>query len=439
MEKTKYILVGSALFNWCETQRMIEIADELSLRGYKIVFLGQGTYDFLLDGKDYIREVTEYDSEWYTPERIAMMLGMDRYGNNYATLHEVESIISAEIDIIKKYSPVAILTGYRMSLTVSAKLCGIPIIWSLSATLSKIYLQSVALNASKVNSVKRDSKLSYNDIRALFEDKIACDRLLGECKTSNVWNTFLKNNKCLPFSCDLDIYTGDLNLMSDACELFPDLAETENYKFIGPILNNQYIKMPEAVNEIMKKNNGRKKVLISIGSSGKKEYFKQILKSTLDFDCDFFVSVVGILSDEEICDYPDNYCFCEKFPLIEIAELCDAAIIQGGQGTLYAVLAGKCPFVSLPATFEQRQNVENILKHRKCGELLRSFSVNEKNIKTALASLLSSDEYKEETVKASESINKYFADRKYSSVMAANYIEEMLFKREKSITDKGCE
>ena len=55
----KYILVGSALFNWSETQRMIEISDELTRRGYQIVFVGKGKYDFLLEEKGYIREHIE--------------------------------------------------------------------------------------------------------------------------------------------------------------------------------------------------------------------------------------------------------------------------------------------------------------------------------------------------------------------------------------------
>ena len=194
--------------------------------------------------------------------------------------------------------------------------------------------------------------------------------------------------------------------MSDAKELFPELTETVNYKFIGPILNNQYIEMPEIVNRVISQNNNRKKVLISIGSGGKKELFLKILRSTLDFDCDFFVSVVGILNDDDIKDYPSNYYFCDKFPLIEIAQLCDVAIIQGGQGTLYATIAGKCPFVSLPATFEQRQNIENLLKHYKCGEIIRMFSVTEPSIKNALKLLLDSAEYQDGIISVSNDISK---------------------------------
>ncbi len=428
MNDGKYILVGSALFNWSETQRMIEISDELKRRGYEIVFVGQGKYDFLLEGKGYIRELIPYDAQWYTPQRITMMLDMDRHGNNYASLEEIREIIGAEVELIRKYRPRGILTGYRMSLTVSAKLCGVPIIWSLSAALSKLYLQDVAKKTKASIAVNRNSNTRYRDMLAVAEDKIACTRLLKECKTSAVWNSFLQSHGHLPFRSDLDIYTGDLNLMSDAAELFPQLEETEEYRFIGPILNSQYIPMPEAVQKVMAENNGRKKVLISVGSGGKKELFLTILRATLGFDCDFFISVVGILDREDVKDFPSNYCFCDKFPLIEIASLCDLAIIQGGQGTLYATLTAQCPFVSLPATFEQKHNIQNLLNHYACGEMITSYQVNKENIRSALTKVLEDPQYKEAAIQVAVAIAHHTGDRQHTPMVAADRIEEFLNK-----------
>ena len=422
----KYILVGSALFNWSETQRMIEISDELTRRGYQIVFVGKGKYDFLLEEKGYIREHIAYDEKWYTPDRITKMLDMDRHGNNYATLDEIENIIASEVEVIQKYKPAALLTGYRMTLTVSARLCNIPIIWSLSATMSKLYLISAADRVKHIDKLKRNSNLSYQELRTLYEDKIACERLLKECRTSAVWNRFLQDHDLPPFDSDLGIYTGDLNLMSDAGELFPELTENEHYKFIGPILNNQYIPMPEIVETVMNEHNGRKKVLISIGSGGKKELFLKILRSTLDFDCDFFISVVGILSEDDLREFPPNYHFCEKFPLIEIAQKCDLAIIQGGQGTLYAMLAARCPFVALPATFEQKHNVQNLFRHYSCGELIVNSNVTTQSIKAALTKLLEDPSYKESAIRVAKDIEHHTSDRQRTPTTAADCIEELL-------------
>ena len=188
--------------------------------------------------------------------------------------------------------------------------------------------------------------------------------------------------------------------------------------------------MPAVVDAVMAEKNGRKKVLISIGSGGKKELFLKILRATREFDCDFFISVVGILSQEDIQDFPSNYHFCEKFPLIDIARLCDFAIIQGGQGTVYAVIAAQCPFVSLPATFEQKHNIENLLRHYQCGELIRNYCVNDQNIKAAVGKLLQDTSYKENMVKAATDLEKHIADRRRTPRVAADCIEEFLHRKQ---------
>ena len=84
------------------------------------------------------------------------------------------------------------------------------------------------------------------------------------------------------------------------------------------------------------------------------------------------------------------------------------------------------PFCSLPATFEQRQNIENLLKHYKCGELIRMFSVTEPSIKNALKLLLDSAEYQDGIISVSNDISKHLINRKLSSITAADYIEELL-------------
>ncbi len=422
MNNKQYILVGAALFNGSETQRMVEIADELKHRGYSIVFIGTGTYDSLLKNKDYIRETIAYDSQWYTKERISKMLAMDRYGSDFASTKEIQEMVAEEIKLIKKYQPVVIMTGYRMSLTISARICKVPIVWSLSASISKIQLEQVLKQAKQAKKTKH----SYQELRSLYENQIACERVLSDCQTTRRWNEVLASYGCESLGCDLDMYTGDLNLMSDAKEIFPDLKENDQFKFIGPILNNQQIEMPQIVKDVINQKNGRKKILISVGTAGNKALLKKILQASKSFDCDFFISIFDLFTTEEIKEYPENYHFCEKFPLIEIASLCDFAIIQAGQGTLYAMIAGNCPVLSIPTTFEQRQNIENLLKHTKCGEMIPFYDATEKNIKKAMSLLNETKEYKEEMERMNQAIFKHLRDGKRTPRIAANYIEDFI-------------
>ena len=131
------VLIASALFNWSETQRMIEIGLEMHRRGHRVVFLGEGRFDHLLNGLPFVRERLEADRRWYTPERIAKMLNMEKYGNQYTTYEELDDIVQAELELIARYQPFVIVTGYRMTLTVSARIAKVKLAWCLSAVVSK--------------------------------------------------------------------------------------------------------------------------------------------------------------------------------------------------------------------------------------------------------------------------------------------------------------
>ena len=220
------VLIASALFNWSETQRMIEIGLEMHRRGHRVVFLGEGRFDHLLNGLPFVRERLEADRRWYTPERIAKMLNMEKYGNQYTTYEELDDIVQAELELIARYRPFVIVTGYRMTLTVSARIAKVKLAWCLSAVVSKAYLESVAAKrvvAFEALSRAEVKALPYQQALELTTDRVMQKRAILTCATSQVWNKYLVQHGCEPFCSDMYIYCGDLNLMSDARELFPAL------------------------------------------------------------------------------------------------------------------------------------------------------------------------------------------------------------------------
>lgn len=426
----KTILFGAALFNWSETQRMVEFAAELHKRGYRIVFLGEGKYDYLIEDRSFIiRERLQADRDWYTPKRIAQMLAMDKVGNQYASASEIDTVVAEELRLIQKYQPCAIVTGYRMTLTLSARISGVKLVWCLSAVLSKHYLAAKEVGSS--GDSYRQSKewmknLPYQQARAMYADRLMRERAIRTNGTSKQWNQCLKQHGAALLQSDMELFEGDLNLMSDAAELFPSLPQIAGrYQFIGPIFNSEIIPIPDVLRPFLKKEYPRKKVLVSVGSGGKKEILMTALHALESVDCEVFVSVIGALEEDELAAFPERYHFCEKFPLIEMAQLCDAAIIQGGQGTLYAMLEGGCPFVSIPGTFEQRNNVENLLCQLECGKILYPYELSATNLTDSITDVLEKPEYSLGAQKGQAIVDRYYTEVR-AEVTAADRIEEMI-------------
>lgn len=424
------VLIASAFFNWSETQRMIEIGLEMHRRGHRVVFLGEGRFDHLLNGLPFVRERLEADRRWYTPERIAKMLNMEKYGNQYTTYEELDDIVQAELELIARYRPFVIVTGYRMTLTVSARIAKVKLAWCLSAVVSKAYLESVAAKrvvAFEALSRAEVKALPYQQALELTTDRVMQKRAIQTCATSQVWNKYLVQHGCEPFCSDMDIYCGDLNLMSDARELFPALPEIPNHTvFIGPILNSEVIPLSEAEKTALYAQNGRKKVLVSLGSAGSKRVLQTALEALRTTDFEVFVSVIGFLTADEVASYPPNFHFSEKYPLLEMAEHCDAALIQAGQGTLYAMLMGKCPFVSIPGPFEQRHNITNLLENFGCAKRLYAAYLTSRQVAEAMHEVLTDPRYREEAERAEALLRPYRTDpSRHAEVTAANQLEAL--------------
>lgn len=426
----KNILVGSAFFNWSETQRMIEFSKELYRRGYTIIYLGKGKYDFLLESLPFIREILEEDEQWYTKNRINKLLQMDKFGNAYATAEEIDSVVSAELRLMEQYKPVLVMTGYRMTLTISSRISDIPLVWCLSTVVSCMYFDKVlSVGKEQVDYKKKKNLLkneNYQKVHSLYLDILTRKRIAKSCATSGEWNKCLKMHQKKPFSCDMDLFVGNLNLMTDAKEFFPEIEEVKGrYQFCGPIFNSEMISMPAAVKEHKaREEKNRKKVLISLGSAYVQKNLKLILDAVSELDYDFFITSFDY--QEEVM-YPENFHFCEKFPLIEIAEYCDACIIQGGQGTLYSVIMGKCPFLVIPAFYEQRHNAENLLKYAKCGEVLYSYQLKKENITASVQRIVEVKSYQEEIITIHKVVEKYYSVNELrAECLAADAIEGLL-------------
>lgn len=428
------ILFGSAMFNWSETQRMIEIATALYQRGHKIVFIGEGKYDFLLQQHpDFIRAILPADREWYTNERVQKMLAMDKYGNNYATSDEIDAVVKQELELIDRYKPKAIVTGYRMTLSVTARIAKIPIFWVLSAVLSMPYLEPLA-KLGKPAPPKLRTPESIAKFASMVEDHIMTSRMIGSNKTSAAWNQCLATHCAHLLQCDMELFQGDFYLISDAKEVYSQLSE-KKCKFIGPIFNSEKITIEPDQLEILKEDSGRRKIFVSIGSAGTKRYLETILKAIMRIEnCEVFVSVIGALSEHEQAAYPKNFHFQDKYPLIQIARYCDVAVTLGGQGTIYAMLYAGCPFVAFPHSFEQRNNIINIMRTFSCGEygLQRNISTDE--VYRMVSVVLVDPTYRSNAKRAQSIIAPYYEDPAMRAENVAAITIEAVIQGKGSIT-----
>lgn len=417
----KKVLVGAALFNWSETQRMITIADGLWKNGWQVYFAGKGPYERLIADKPYKRVYLQCDTWWYDQKHIDRMMDMGRYGGHIGSAKELEQVVNEEVALIREIQPDLMLTGYRMTFTASARICQTPLVWCMSAVMSQPFITALYQETKRRLSNQSGAVIENGEKECIFEDSFACGRLLGHGKgTIQDWNKLLEEHGRPRFKGDLMLYAGDLTLMADAPELFPDIRENKAWRFIGPILNYENYPVPEIKTD-------RKKVLISIGSSCGKSLLVLLLQAALmASDYEYYVTDVGYLTPEEKQEYPDNFHFYEKISLAGTAKQCDLALIHGGQGTIYNVLKEGCPAAAFPQAFEQRHNFENLIRNIPCGEMIYSKKTTKEMVHQVMVRILKDPSYKEAAEKAAKIIRKYDQKENLAQQNAVIQIERFL-------------
>lgn len=415
------IMIAFAAFNWAETHRMVSIGEEFLKRGYEIYALGEGEYDFLLKNTKFHRIYVKEDKRWYTDERKEKLMQMDIYGNNYCTEDELRKIVNEEVKLINSIKPKVIITGYRTTLSISSKIAKIPLVWVLSTVVSKKFFEGgYASIPENRGGFFRKLKLSDN--------KKYSKLVLNNNSTSKIWNNILSDNNLPIFKSDIDIFQGDINLLSDAPELFPFIVPSKEYQFTYPLINNKKILMPKEINNFL--SNQRLSIFITLGSSGNKQLFLKILNCLRNVEASIIVAKTSILTDLDTQNFPNNYFFAKSFPHIDIAKRTDLSIIHGGQGTIYSTLIAGKPFIGIPLFSEQQYNLEAISK-MKSGICLLQKELSEETLVSSINLIIRNKEFSENAKRISKVVSKYYQNKDYSAnKRACDIIIDSIFNKE---------
>jgi UDP:flavonoid glycosyltransferase YjiC (YdhE family) len=160
----------------------------------------------------------------------------------------------------------------------------------------------------------------------------------------------------------LDELEGDVNLICDLPEFFPQRDAPSSYNFIGPLYHSDERDEPEIRNFL---NGPEKKILITMGSTGNWE--KLSVLEDPDFDKYRFV----LSSDRKSTFNIPNSLTRQFINQTAILPKIDLVICHGGNGTIYQALSCGVPVLCLPANFEAEWN-SNRVQALGYGEVIES-------------------------------------------------------------------
>ena len=149
----------------------------------------------------------------------------------------------------------------------------------------------------------------------------------------------------------LDEFEGDINLICDLPELFPQKKLPANYSFTGPL----YYIGDDSEDEIRRfLDSHRPSILVSMGSTGSRE-------NTSFLKCPAFKKYGIVSSSGEDQNLGQTNIYHKLFiNNTAIMDRVDAVICHGGNGTVYQALTYGVPVLCITENLEQEWNVQRI-------------------------------------------------------------------------------
>lgn len=291
----------------------------------------------------------------------------------------LESYVSDDLALIDRFKPDVIVGDFRLSLSVSARLAGIPY-----ATITNAYWSPYASPTYTVPSLPLTRILPISIANRLFQAALPLV-FPFHCRPLN---QVRRNHGLASLGTDLrNTYTdADAVLYADIPETLALPRAPENHHFLGPILWSPPIPYPDWWHTLP----DHPIVYATPGSSGHARLLPMVIEALSDLPLSLLVSSAG--SADSIPRKP-NIFSAEYLPGTECAARASLVICNGGSPTCQQAYAAGVPVLAIPSNLDQYLNV-GPLAGMGAAEVVRADRATPSAIREASMRLLQSESAK---------------------------------------------
>lgn len=388
--------------NWLShTSRPFEVAKELRELGHEVVFASDGQYMKLPQESGFqVFSITTIN-----PERV---LRCSRSGRtNWYDYDLIKACIEAELQLFDKVQPDLILSDFRLPLSTSCELAGIPLAVILNAAWTNYYSAKI-----KAPEHLKITRLLGRKVTTLFIPWIKNFILKID---SRPFNKFRQEQGLIPRKNIWDIWCGDLNLIVD----IPEYGTTENlpehFHYIGPIVWEPRIESPKWLETL---DSCKPTIYFTMGSTGYARFFEQAIEIFGNTEYQCIMTTAGMV---ELFNIPDNFYVTDYAPGNDIMKKSDIVVCQGGNGTIYQAMSEGVPIIGIPTMHDQEFNLDRV-EELGVGMHLSELKFKPCHLVKAVEKILSHDNYKDNALQYKNILANYNAPKKGAQLIS-NYLK----------------
>lgn len=349
----KKILFAVAGYNLAETGRMIEIA-RAAQEHFDVSFLSYGgQFEELIEKEDFPLKKMSPRLTAAQLARLRVILSGETLNTvGYLSSKQLKERIPNEIALFNEEKPVAILTGWCLSVTLSARAAGIPFVNVLHSTTVREYYEA--------GLQSWPDRTNFPFVRWLFRnDEARMNRFVSKLilKLAAPVRVF---NKVGPaygvprFRNFIDLIEGDHTLLADIPEWVGFRKVRPSLHFVGPLPARIDMPVP---NEVLSIPRNKPIVYFAMGSSGKPALIAQILEGFRSMPYRVIAPVKSHIRQIPV-KIPENVVVTGFLPAHKVNPIADLSVIHGGQNTVMNACLSGTPIVGIGMHPEQQANLD---------------------------------------------------------------------------------
>ena len=320
--------------------RCLTLADQFSPY-FRISFASSDKYDsFILDAGYEVFPCKALNAS-------AVMPKVQNFDFSWINEPDLELVLKDQLSVIAQYKPLLVLGDTSLTLKMAAESSGVFYISLMNAYMSKYYRPGRKL--STAHPLYR--YLKYFPLKIL-----TYLTPLGEkAKFREIHVPFKKLRKRYGLRKQLsypDELEGDLTLLCDLPELFPQKTLPQNYVWVPPLFFDSGSGSSMGIQKQL--DPGKKTVFVSMGSTGD---WQQVTF----LDEDYFKRYNLVIAGDSAGVIQAAHAVKASFlNMREVLPFADLVLCHGGNGTTYQALLFGIPLLCICSHFEQEWNVHEL-------------------------------------------------------------------------------
>jgi UDP:flavonoid glycosyltransferase YjiC (YdhE family) len=300
----------------------------------------------------------------------------------------LERYVAEDLQVIARSQPDVIIGDFRLSLSVSARVAGIPYIALANAYWSPAYRPK----AWPVPELPITHALPIAFAQAIFR----LGRPAAFALHSRALNRVRRRHGLPSLGPDLrSVYTdADFVAYADAPELFPMLSPPSSHRFVGPVLWEPTMRLPEWWKHLPAE---RPVVYLTLGSSGQASRLDSIVSEFASMDATLIVATGG----PSVGNKGSRHVHAVDFlPGVQASKRASLVICNGGSLTCYQALSAGVPVIGVASNLDQFLNIQAV-ERAGAGVVVRADRLKQVNLAALARRVLADPRYAESARRAS--------------------------------------